>query len=145
MLVTHMMNNFYYCGKLSLKLLIFRLIRMYIGTLGMRQIENISRGSCPGPPARIWIHIITGLSTRLVCNIWCKNGKGSIFFFTFLWLGGGGGLFYTNYISVDLAHHEIFRAKACKGGITPVSRFCDIFVWYPVAEFFQILIFLTKF
>ena len=27
-------------------------------------------------------------------------------------------LFYTTYISVDIAHHEIFRAKAGKGGIT---------------------------
>ena len=27
-------------------------------------------------------------------------------------------LFYTTYISVDRAHHEIFRAKAVKGGIT---------------------------
>ena len=26
-------------------------------------------------------------------------------------------LFYTTYISVDLAHHEIFRAKFGKGGI----------------------------
>ena len=26
-------------------------------------------------------------------------------------------LFYTTYISVDLAHHEIFRAKVDKGGI----------------------------
>ena len=26
-------------------------------------------------------------------------------------------LFYTTYISVDLAHHEIFRAKIGKGGI----------------------------
>ena len=26
-------------------------------------------------------------------------------------------LFYTTYISVDLAHHEIFRAKAGKGSI----------------------------
>ena len=26
-------------------------------------------------------------------------------------------LFYTTYISVDLAHHEIFRAKVGKGGI----------------------------
>ena len=25
-------------------------------------------------------------------------------------------LFYTTYISVDLAHHEIFRAKVGKGG-----------------------------
>ena len=28
-------------------------------------------------------------------------------------------LFYTTYISVDLAHHEIFRAKVGKGGINP--------------------------
>ena len=26
-------------------------------------------------------------------------------------------LFYTTYISVDLAHHEIFRAEVGKGGI----------------------------
>ena len=26
-------------------------------------------------------------------------------------------LFYTTYIGVDLAHHEIFRAKFGKGGI----------------------------
>ena len=26
-------------------------------------------------------------------------------------------LFYTTYISVDLAHHEIFHAKFGKGGI----------------------------
>ena len=32
-------------------------------------------------------------------------------------------LFYTTYISVDLAHHEIFRAKVGKGGIT-----CNIFI-----------------
>ena len=25
-------------------------------------------------------------------------------------------IFYTTFISVDLAHHEIFRAKAGKGG-----------------------------
>ena len=28
-----------------------------------------------------------------------------------------GILFYTTYISVDRAHHEIFRAKVGKGGI----------------------------
>ena len=26
-------------------------------------------------------------------------------------------LFYTTYISVDIAHHEIYRAKDGKGGI----------------------------
>ena len=26
-------------------------------------------------------------------------------------------LFYTTYISVDIAHHEIFRGKVGKGGI----------------------------
>ena len=29
-------------------------------------------------------------------------------------------LFYTTYISVDLAHHEIFHAKVGKGGISTV-------------------------
>ena len=29
-------------------------------------------------------------------------------------------LFYTTYVSVDLAHHEIFRAKVGKGGINYV-------------------------
>ena len=31
-------------------------------------------------------------------------------------------LFYTTYISVDLAHHEIFRAKFGKGGISRTRR-----------------------
>ena len=31
-------------------------------------------------------------------------------------------LFYTTYISVDLAHHDIFRAKVGKGGIMHVKR-----------------------
>ena len=30
-------------------------------------------------------------------------------------------LFYTTYISVYLAHHEIFRAKVVKGGIKAVA------------------------
>ena len=30
-------------------------------------------------------------------------------------------LFYTTYISVDLAHHEIFHAKVGKGGIRKVK------------------------
>ena len=29
-------------------------------------------------------------------------------------------LFYTTYISVDLAHHKIFRAKVGKGGIKDI-------------------------
>ena len=32
-------------------------------------------------------------------------------------------LFYTTYISVDLAHHEICRVKVGKGGINPVSQY----------------------
>ena len=28
--------------------------------------------------------------------------------------------FYTTYMSVDLAHHEIFRAKVGKGGIKDI-------------------------
>ena len=31
-------------------------------------------------------------------------------------------LFYTTYISVDLAHHKIFRAKVGKGGINIVTN-----------------------
>ena len=31
-------------------------------------------------------------------------------------------LFYTTYISVDLAHHEIFHANVCKGGIKSGTR-----------------------
>ena len=31
-------------------------------------------------------------------------------------------LFYTTYISVDLAHHEIFHAKVGKGGIKQSMR-----------------------
>ena len=34
-------------------------------------------------------------------------------------------LFYTTYFSVDLAHHEIFRAKVGKGGINGIST-CKI-------------------
>ena len=30
---------------------------------------------------------------------------------------GKHGIFYTTYISVDLAQHEIYRAKVGKGGI----------------------------
>ena len=37
-MVTDMVNSFYYCGKLSLKLLIFRLIKRYFGTLIVHQI-----------------------------------------------------------------------------------------------------------
>ena len=28
--------------------------------------------------------------------------------------------FYTSYISVDIAHHEIYRAEVGKGGISPI-------------------------
>ena len=35
-----------------------------------------------------------------------------------------GKIFYTTYNNVDIAHHEIFRANVCKGGII----YCQIFV-----------------
>ena len=36
---------------------------------------------------------------------------------------------YTTYISVDLAHHEIFRAKVGKGGIsTRTCTFACVFL-----------------
>ena len=31
--------------------------------------------------------------------------------------GGGSGAATATYISIDLAHHELFRAKVDKGGI----------------------------
>ena len=37
-------------------------------------------------------------------------------------------LFYTTYISVDLAHHEIFRAKVGKGGISSENAFITPFI-----------------
>ena len=37
-------------------------------------------------------------------------------------------LFYTTYICVDLAHHQIFRAKVGKGGIK--GNF-DVTLWNP--------------
>ena len=35
-----------------------------------------------------------------------------------------GIAYYTAYISVDLAHHEIFHANVCKGGIKCNIRLC---------------------
>ena len=32
-------------------------------------------------------------------------------------------LFYTTYISIDLAHYEIFHAKVSKGGIKVKTRY----------------------
>ena len=42
---------------------------------------------------------------------------------SYVQVGKHGISIYTTYISVDLAHHEIFRAKVGKGGIKVVS--CD--------------------
>ena len=38
-------------------------------------------------------------------------------------------LFYTTYISVDLAHHKIFRAKVGKGGIILLMYFLNQFLF----------------
>ena len=38
-------------------------------------------------------------------------------------------LFYTTYISVDLAHHEIFRAKVGKGGIIYDILGCHLYIF----------------
>ena len=35
-------------------------------------------------------------------------------------------LFYSTYISVDIAHHEIFCAKVGKGGIKVQNQFLSI-------------------
>ena len=37
-------------------------------------------------------------------------------------------LFYTPYINVDLAHHEILRAKVSKGGIRKNNLMCLPFI-----------------
>ena len=39
-------------------------------------------------------------------------------------------VFYTTYISVDLAHHEIFRAKVGKGGIKVVRCGTQYLLFY---------------
>ena len=39
-------------------------------------------------------------------------------------------LFYTTYISVDLAHHEIFCAKVGKGGIMSLNCFEMLTSWF---------------
>ena len=36
---------------------------------------------------------------------------------SYVHVGKHGNIFYTTYISVDLAHHEIFCDKVGKGGI----------------------------
>ena len=38
-------------------------------------------------------------------------------------------LFNTTYISVDIAHHKIFRAKAGKGGIILLMYFLNQFLF----------------
>ena len=42
-------------------------------------------------------------------------------------------LFYTTYISVDLAHHEIFGAEVGKGGIKNVNK--DIYPFLATHDF----------
>ena len=86
--------NVYYCVELSLILLIFRLImyNVFWNTQNAPDctiLIQIFRWSIPPEPlARIWIYIITGLSTRLGCNIWCIKGKDSISFYISLVSGG---------------------------------------------------------
>ena len=40
-------------------------------------------------------------------------------------------LFYTTYINVDLAHHEIFRAKVGKGGMNSCEGLICVFIFLP--------------
>ena len=42
-------------------------------------------------------------------------------YLTYRWKTHGITIIYTTYISVDLAHREIFRAKVCKGGISDTN------------------------
>ena len=55
----------------------------------------------PYPLAWIWIHIITGLPTRLICNIWCKKRKASIVFF-FIYFASGGYCPRTPLVKCDV-------------------------------------------
>ena len=49
-------------------------------------------------------------------------------------------LFYTTYINVDLAHSEIFRAKAGKGGIKKDNLIqWSIGLWISYSFFFMFL------
>ena len=63
-------KNKYYCGKISLKLLFFRLTIKYFGTMRMPRLHHFNtkkiRDACPGPLAQIGNHIITGLFFSLI-------------------------------------------------------------------------------
>ena len=54
-------------------------------------------------------------------------------------------VFYTTYISVDLAHHEIFHAKVDKGGIINVLLYKLMAIykmlcnWYTLDPFRKLL------
>ena len=45
-------------------------------------------------------------------------------------------LFYTTYISVDLAHHKIFCAKVGQGGINDIIKSDVAFYLQPIVHFF---------
>ena len=47
-------------------------------------------------------------------------------YLTYVQVNKHGITFYTTYISVDLAHHEIFRAKVGKGGIILITAFFSL-------------------
>ena len=64
--MTDMANNFYYCGKLTLKLLIFRLIIKYFVTLRTRSDYTIFNKKKTGP---------TSISIDLVENYGTKSGS----------------------------------------------------------------------
>ena len=51
-------------------------------------------------------------------------------------------LFYTTFISVDLAHHEIFYSKVGKGAITLVTIWVDmdqVIIQMSIAPYFILL------
>ena len=68
--MTDKANNFYYCGKLALKLLIFRLIITYLGTLRMRQIAPFfNKKKFRTPQHESEATSLQDISLRLVCGI----------------------------------------------------------------------------
>ena len=53
-------------------------------------------------------------------------------------------LFYTTYISVDLAHHEIFCAKVGKGGVNHLSWCSNLYLLSDCKNHLKILLGLIR-
>ena len=76
--------------------------KISVHPLGLQIKYNISNSYTMGCP--LYVEISTSFSEWTI-------------------LRTGGQIWYT-YISVDLAHHEIFRAKVGKGGKNQINCYC---------------------